>query len=334
LDTYQELIAHLKKDRPVLLVTEGKEKKVKHELMFPGKIMSEAAQEVWETKELVWQEEAENWVKAEVFYPPVTLFLLGGGHISHSLAQIADLIGLPVVVIEDRPEFANEERFPNAEVICQDFLTALSSIRLNPSSFVVVATRGHRYDQDCLEFLLKKKLAYIGMVGSKRRVRGLKRNLEELGITTEQLEKLHSPIGLDIKAKSPAEIAVSIIAEIIQEKRTIFPAEEADLEVFKKIEALYHIGEKAVLATIVQTKGSSPRKAGARMLVFPDGKVVGTIGGGCGEAEVKREALNVYYDGNAAIYQLDMTAEAAAEDGMACGGIMKVLLEPVGVLGK
>lgn len=329
---YRELYEGVKEGKSLLLLSEAEGGIVKYRIFSPfQEDLPEIAAEAWNKKTLIWKmEQSGDWKKAEAFYPPVKLYLLGGGHISSALATMATLADLSVVVIEDRPEFANRQRFPQAErIICDDFISALSRIEFNPSSFVVVATRGHRYDQDCLEVLLKKRLAYIGMVGSKRRVRILKRNFRELGIADEQLDRLHSPIGIDIKAKTPAEIAVSILAEIIQVKRTLFPAEETGWEVLEGVHSVEASGQRAVLATIVDTKGSSPRKTGARMLIYPEGRVVGTIGGGCGEAEVKREALNIFDHGKATIYRLDMTSDAAAEEGMACGGIMQVLLEPI-----
>jgi xanthine dehydrogenase accessory factor len=330
---YRELFERLKEPKSLLLLSEGEGGKVKYRIFYPEQEdLPALVSEAWDTKRLIWKwDQSGDWQKAEAFHPPVKLYLLGGGHISSALAEIAALVDISVVVLEDRPEFANRQRFPKAEqIICDDFIPALSRINFNPSSFVVAATRGHRYDQQCLEFLLKKRLAYIGMVGSKRRVRILKRNFQEMGITDEQLNNLHSPIGININANTPAEIAVSIMAEIIQVKRTLFPAEETDREVLEGLYAIELSGERAVLVTIVNTKGSSPRKTGARMLIYPDGRVVGTIGGGCGEAEVKREALNVFDHDKAIIYRLDMTAEAAADEGMACGGIMQALLEPIG----
>ena len=330
---YRELFESLKEAKSLLLLSEAKGGKVDYRIFYPGqKDLPAIASEAWDKKRLIWKwEQSGDWQKAEAFHPSVKLYLLGGGNISAALAEVAALVDIPVVVIEDRPEFANRQRFPKAEqIICDDFIPALSRINFNLSSFVVAATRGHRHDQQCLEFLLKKQLAYIGMVGSKRRVRMLKRNFQEVGITDEHLNNLHSPIGININANTPAEIAVSIMAEIIQVKRTLFPAEETDREVLEGLYAVEVSGERAVLATIVNTKGSSPRKTGARMLIYPDGKVVGTIGGGCGEAEVKREALNVFDHGKVIIYRLDMTAEEAADEGMACGGVMQVLLEPLG----
>lgn len=330
---YSKLYEGVKADKTLLLLSEADDRgAVKNKIYSPQEELPELAAKAWKQKRLILEmDQSGGWKKAEAFYPPVRLYLIGGGHISTALAIIADLVDLSVVVIEDRPEFANRQRFPQAErIICDGFISALSHIELNLSSFVVVATRGHRYDEDCLQILLKKQLAYLGMVGSKRRVRILRQKFLELGITAEKLDILHSPIGIDINAKTPAEIALSIMAEIIQVKRTLFPAEKTDREVLAGIHAIEAGGQRAVLATIVETKGSSPRKTGARMLIYPDGRVVGTIGGGCGEAEVKREAMNIFDHGKATIYCLDMTADAAAEEGMACGGIMQVLLEPIG----
>ncbi len=331
---YQKLYQYLKENKPVVLVSKGNNQTLEHQLFFPeDSDLPEIALSALKKKRLLWKHSPSGeWEKAESFYPPVRLYLVGGGHISKALAALASLISLPFIVIDDRPDFANEHRFPLAEeIICDDFIKGLSSMDLNPSSFVVVATRGHRHDQDCLQLLMKKSLAYIGMVSSRRRARTMKEILQSQGLPEERVASLHAPIGIDIKAKTPAEIAVSIIAEIIKHKKSLFPTEEADKVVLEQAQLLEAAGQKAVMATIVETKGSSPRKAGARMLIFPEGRIIGTIGGGCGEAEVKREALNIFDTGRPAVYHLDLTADMAAEEGMACGGTMQVLLEPLGV---
>jgi xanthine dehydrogenase accessory factor len=147
----------------------------------------------------------------------VRLIILGGGHIALPLCKMANVMGYDVTVIDDRPSFANRERFACAQsVICDDFLRALDSIELTAHSYIVIVTRGHRHDKLCLDAVINKPAAYLGMIGSKRRVKALMAEIMAEGIAPEAVANVHSPIGLKIGAQTSEEIAVSIIAEIIQ----------------------------------------------------------------------------------------------------------------------
>jgi len=147
----------------------------------------------------------------------LVLIILGGGHIGLALATMAKIIGYKVIVIDDRPSFANPVRFHMADqVICNDFEQALQEIKISPASYVVIVTRGHRHDKVCLKGVIQKPAAYIGMIGSRRRVKALLASLEEEGIPSEALQKLYSPIGLKIGAETPEELAVCILGEIIK----------------------------------------------------------------------------------------------------------------------
>lgn len=262
------------------------------------------------------------------------LVICGGGHVSIPVIQMGIMMGWEVTVLEDRPQFADNARRAGAtEVICEPFHIGLDKVSGSNDTFFVVVTRGHRYDQVCLEKIIKKKNAYIGMIGSKLRVRKVKEQLIETGSDKEKLEKIYSPIGLDIKAETPVEIAVAIMAEIIAVKNKNIRSSGYSKELMKYIlnEELYS-GIK-VLATIVSRKGSAPREAGTKMLILDDGRVVGTIGGGCMESDVIRHALLMIRsrnNRNSQICHVDMTGSDAEEDGMVCGGVVDVLLETVG----
>ena len=160
----------------------------------------------------------------EVFIEPLAplpvLYVFGGGHISLSLARLAKLVDFRLVVIDDRPEFANKERFPDAnETIAGDLTTLLPQLTVNGSSYIVIVTRGHQNDARILEWAARTEAAYVGMIGSKKKIRTIFEHLKTRGITEEQLSRVHSPIGLPIGAETPEEIAVSIMAEIIQVRR-------------------------------------------------------------------------------------------------------------------
>lgn len=165
---------------------------------------------------------AANWIELmlEPVVPAERLIILGGGHVGQALTSLAELSGFPVVVVDDRPFFANGGLFPaGTQVICDDFSRAIARLAPGSTDYVVIVTRGHQYDRVCLKQLAGCQLAYIGMIGSKRRVAGLFDELAQEGVSREWLEKVHSPIGLNIGAETPAEIAVSILAELIQVKR-------------------------------------------------------------------------------------------------------------------
>lgn len=148
---------------------------------------------------------------------PETVFIFGAGHVGQELAAICNFIGFRTVVIDDRQEFANAERFPAAdEIIILDSLgNTFPSITINPQSYVVIVTRGHAFDQSVLSWALSTSACYIGMIASRRKKEIIFQTLLAEGASREDLADVHSPVGLDIGAQTPAEIAVSIAAELI-----------------------------------------------------------------------------------------------------------------------
>lgn len=154
-------------------------------------------------------------------YPQARLIIFGGGHIALPLVKLGKMMDFYVTVADDRPAFANKVRFAEAdEVICERFETVCENLELDPNTFVVIVTRGHRYDLFCLETVLRSSAqpAYIGMIGSRRKVAAIREALTEKGVSTETLNKVYAPIGLDIGAQTPEEIALSILAEIVMVK--------------------------------------------------------------------------------------------------------------------
>lgn len=256
------------------------------------------------------------------------LIILGGGHVGAALCRMAAQLDYEITVIDDRPSFANESVHPDADqLICEQFGRALDLIEPSPSDYIVIVTRGHRYDRLCLEKALERDSAYIGMIGSRKRVGEQMKSMAESGYSRDQLARIHSPIGLPIGAVTEAEIALSILAEVTAVRRSGCSDEAFQDEVLRELKQLEEDGRKAVLATIINARGSTPRKTGSQMIVFPDGALKGTIGGGCAEAEVRREALLCFDRAQARLFKLKLTADAAAEEGMACGGSMDIFLE-------
>lgn len=158
----------------------------------------------------------------EPIVPTPRVFIFGGGHISQFVSRISAMVGFQVAVVDDRPQFANKDRFPEAqEVIAEEFPLALPKLKMNKSIYVVIVTRGHAYDQDVLEWAVGTDARYIGMIGSRKKIQTVYKNLEEKGIPREKFQRVHAPIGLNIGGVTPEEIAVSIVAEMIEERRKV-----------------------------------------------------------------------------------------------------------------
>ena len=163
--------------------------------------------------------------KTEIFLEPVsaspTLYVFGGGHISFFLVKIAAMTGFRVVVADDREEYATRERFPDAaDVMAADFAETCSRVTVHRTSYIVIATSTHAQDEAVLQWALKTDAQYIGMVGSMKKRETIFAHLRDRGVSSDLLETVHSPIGLNIKAETPEEIAVSIMSEIISVRRT------------------------------------------------------------------------------------------------------------------
>lgn len=262
------------------------------------------------------------------------LVVCGGGHVAIPVIRIARMLGLPVTVVEDRPAFAENARSAGAErVICAPFEEGLSKIPGDGDTFFVIVTRGHGFDTQCLEAVSRKPHAYIGMIGSRRRVALVREHLiRERGCDPAVIGGVHMPIGLDIGAQTPEEIAVSIVAEIIQVMRRSGRNAPWPRELLAAIVDPVARDVPRALATVVARRGSAPRGEGARMLVWPDGHALGTIGGGVLEDEVIRAARQRLAAGETTpcLRRVSLNAEAAADDGMACGGEVTVLIEMIG----
>jgi xanthine dehydrogenase accessory factor len=157
-------------------------------------------------------------VFVEVQRRPPSLLIVGAGHVAQPLASLGKLIEFEVAVLDDRPQYANAGRFPQADrVVAASFQSALRNWPIEADTFIVLVTRGHAQDVECLLEVLNSPARYIGMIGSRRRVRAVFELLaSERGIPAEAFRRVYAPIGLDIEAYTPAEIAVSIIAEVIK----------------------------------------------------------------------------------------------------------------------
>ncbi|MBP2650900.1 MAG: adhP [Firmicutes bacterium] len=373
MELYEQLLYYMKNGQAAVLATVLDGPYIGKRRLWSGAETIGTLGEPWldeRTKCLVAYLEANaNWVRCklevpdrsgmaytvmlESFFPPEELIIFGGGHLSQALVKIGVMLEYKVIVADDRPAFANRQMFPQADVIlCDDFSSIIAKLSLGKWSNVVIMTRGHRHDVTILEKIIKKDLSYIGMIGSKRRTVIIKDYFQEQGIALEKISRVHMPIGLAIGARTPAEIAVSISAELIQERyrkveANLFNTLQQDdivlidggkvdyisqetIIILSQIKKCMSLNEKAVLATIIETKGSTPRKAGAKMLILSDGRTIGTIGGGCVEGEIRREAYSIKEENKAKVVTYVLDNDVAAQEGMVCGGRMEILLSAVG----
>lgn len=155
----------------------------------------------------------------DVIARPARLVIVGAGHIGVPLARLGSLLDFRVSVLDDRPEFATPERFPYAETVVGAYSETLAALPMGRDSYVVLVTRGHVHDVACLEVMVSRSVAYVGMIGSRTRVRTVMRHLAEKGHPADRLREIHAPIGLDLGARTPAEIALSIMAQIVLVRR-------------------------------------------------------------------------------------------------------------------
>ena len=165
--------------------------------------------------------------KLEIFIEPILptprMVIFGAGHISTQLSKIAVIAGFKTTIVDNRPQYANKERFPEAEAIHSDsFESSFERIVPNENTYLIIVTRGHQEDESVLRWAVTTDARYIGMIGSKRKVRTIFQNLEKEGVSKERLERICAPVGLDIGAVLPEEIAVAIVAEAIHYRRVGF----------------------------------------------------------------------------------------------------------------
>lgn len=255
-------------------------------------------------------------IREEWFCPQPKLFICGGGHVAKEVAALAAHLDFSVTVMDDREDLANRDRFPTAETVICDSYRNLSNY-LEPDACYVVVTPDHKADLQCVSTILPTKYRYLGMIGSRKKVDATFRNLRNEGFSEEQINTIFAPIGLPIHAVTPAEIAISILGQIIQEKNRNHTA-SVDRE-------LLEIREPGMLCIITEKQGSAPRGVGSMMFVGRD-KVLGSIGGGEPEYRVIRHARE---NPDAGMREYTLNRAAANGLDMICGGAIKVAFIPV-----
>lgn len=293
-------------------------------------IGTEEEQKLWKpyeasvsrTEETTVIRKGEIEIFVEVYLNNPRLVILGAGHVSVPVAQMGKMLGFHVTVMDDREEFLNRERFPDADVlVCGSFDEMTEKIPSYENTYYVVVTRGHQGDTVCARQILKRPHVYFGMIGSRNKVAIAKRLLMQEGFSEEQLDSVYAPIGLPIGGQLPEEIAVSIVAQIVQVKNRNYTA-----FIDEKIAAAVRAGKNGIMATIIQKSGSSPRGIGSKMLICTPKEYYGSIGGGSVEYEVMKEAGNV--DGTSRRYY-NLSINDEKNLGMICGGNVEILFEKI-----
>ena len=265
---------------------------------------------------LLQNEQEVSLIRKEWFSPQPTLFICGGGHVAKEVAALAAYLDFSVTVLDDRADLANRKRFPTAEkVICDSYDNL--KFYLEEDACYVVVTPDHKADLQCVSTILPTQYRYLGMIGSKGKVAATFENLRKAGFAEDQISTIHAPIGLPIGAVTPAEIAFSILGQIIQEKNR-HHASSAD-------KALLNVTEAGMLCVITEKHGSAPRGAGSMMFVGKD-SILGTVGGGEPEHRIIQYARE---NPNFSVQEYALNRSAANGLDMICGGTIKVAFIPI-----
>ena len=265
---------------------------------------------------LLQSEKDASVIQEAWFCPQPKLFICGGGHVAKEVAVLAAHLDFSVTVLDDRADLANRERFPTAENVICDSYDNLSRY-IEPDAYYVVVTPDHKADLQCVSTILPTRYRYLGMIGSRKKVAATFENLRIAGFSEEQIKTIFAPIGLAIGAVTPAEIAFSILAQIIQEKNQHHVA-SADRK-------LLEVTDHGMLCIIIEKHGSAPRGVGSMMFVGEE-FVLGSIGGGEPEYQAIRYARE-----NPCFSVKELILNNRASNGldMICGGTIVIAFIPV-----
>ncbi len=285
--------------------------------------------------------------------PPPRLVVAGGGHIGRALAILGGWMGWEALLVDSRPEFADPLGLPaTASVRCGEYADVFADLPLDPWTAVVAVTPSYQDDARVLGALAVRPeaaaLPYVGVIGSKRRLRAVRELVASAGAPPAFLAALHAPIGLDVGARSPRELALAIAAELLMVERGgsglpvrelpagRLPAKSArrgpeaqDPSLWRSVAEALARDEAVAMACVVEARGSAPRRPGARMVVHADGRIQGSTGGGVGEGLVQAQALAALRCGRPRIVRVDLTQEVGSGQAGICGGYQQVLVEPL-----
>lgn len=265
---------------------------------------------------LLQEEQDVSLLQQEWFCPQPNLFICGAGHVAKEVAAVAATLDFRVIVFDDREDLASRERFPTADKIICDSYDNLGTY-LEPNAYYVVITPDHKADLQCVRTILPTPYAYLGMIGSRHKVAATFENLRRDGFLEEAIQTICAPIGLPIGAVTPAEIAISILAEVIRKKNQTHTA-SVD-------RALLEVKEHGMLCVMIEKRGSAPRGVGSMMFVGKD-TILGSVGGGVAEHRViQRARENPFF----AIREYTLNNGVSVGLDMICGGTIKVAFIPL-----
>jgi len=267
-------------------------------------------------------------VYCEVLEELPELVVCGAGHVGAACIRAASSLDMHITAIEDRPEFADIAREAGAhEVICGNYTEALDAIPGGENYYFLAMSRAHAFDEVCLDSILRKEFAYVGMLGSAGKINKIRTDLEKKGIPADVFGMVHTPVGLDISANTPEEIAIAVMAEIISIKNTgKVITKSFDHE---QLDAILSDKGEPVLVTLIRKITASPRDPGTKMLITSSGEKWGTIGGGAAEAQAVRIAKERVNDQGFKCEVIRVGDEELSADGMVCGGVIDVLFERI-----
>lgn len=256
------------------------------------------------------------------------LVVCGAGHVGAACIKAASMLDMHITCIEDREDFAAIAREMGAhDVICGEYGKALDGIEGGDNTYFLSMTRAHAFDQLCLERILRKPSAYVGMLGSAAKIGKIRSNLAGAGMEEELFDKVHAPVGLDINACTPEEIAIAVMAEIIAVKNNGRVISNAFTH--EQLDAVFSDAGCPVLVTLIRKLLPSPREVGTKMIVTSDGKKWGTIGGGAAEAQALSKARELIEDPDFEAMTLQVGDEDRSGSGEVCGGVIEVLFERI-----
>lgn len=314
---YTTLLERLKKEtltRKTVLTGEG----IGDEALFSGNEMVASLSKQSHT----WNEDD---LLTEKLDSKIELVLCGGGHVAKELYALATLLEMDISILDEREAFCNSTLYPEASLYCAPFAETLGTQQDWIKPYFVIVTRGHGFDQECLKRCLGLPHSYIGMIGSRGKVAITMGNLKEQGFSEKALGEVYSPIGLSIGAVTAAEIAISILAQII----SVYRKEAHSVRLDPSLLRTLSDSQGHVLARVVRKSGSAPCEVGFQIAVFGDGSNQGTVGGGLVEAKAIEHAQAMLGDislPNQVIeYGLDNTK--AGSLGMICGGEVALLFQ-------
>lgn len=286
----------------------------------PEAFWEERYDRLLKVEETCLMKEESPCIFVELFMENPRMVICGGGHVSQPVCAIGKMLGFYVTVMDDREEFVSRQRFPQAdELLWGDFSQLEQQIPPYENTYYIIVTRGHSHDQVCVEQILNRPCKYLGMIGSKTKVALTMDSLKRAGYSREQLKSIHAPIGMPIGGQTPEEIAVSIMAEVVQEKNRHYCA-YVDPAVIAAVEE----NPVGTMLTIAAKAGSSPRGTGSKMWLREDGTQVGTIGGGMVEYQAVQDSRDIQ---GSAIYTYDLSNSESSRLGMICGGKIQIFLE-------